>query len=122
MPTGAYFEPKTASNGAGALGVELHLVAQAVCWRNTTVDYVADAYSCGFEAQVLTGTEELEHVERVLELRETVRELLETPEPADDVITSVNVFQGQRKRKAAEFRRLCSCRRSTGRRAAVRRP
>jgi hypothetical protein len=94
MPTGAYFEPKTASNGAGALGVELHLVAQAVCWQNAAVDYVADAYSCGYADQVLTGTEELEHVERVNELRETVRELLETPEQADDVI-SVSVFLGQ---------------------------
>lgn len=94
MPTGAYFEPRTTPGGTGALGVELHLVAQAVCWRNATVDYVADAYSCGFDAQVLTDTEELEHVERALELRETVRELLETPEQAYDVV-SVSVFPGQ---------------------------
>jgi hypothetical protein len=87
MLTGAYFETSQNSYGSNAVNMELHLVAQALCRDTKDISYVSDAYSCSFEGHVRTEEIALEKTERELALRETVRELMETPETVLDVVT-----------------------------------
>ncbi len=86
MPTGAYFDPKPNSYGSGVVGMELHLTAQAVRWQNREFEFAADAYSFVFESRVRSESMPAERIERKLELRETVRDLIDTPEMAREIV------------------------------------
>jgi len=89
MPTACYVEPGSGAYGAVSVSMELHLVAQALCAHEQEIEYLADAYSnrCPCKAE---NTELcLSSLGRTLLLRETVREMLECPEPVAEVLSCV---------------------------------
>jgi len=86
MPTGVYVEQAPAAYGSGIFTCELHLVAQAVCRRPREIVYLADAYSCERAAQLRTETLRFGRMGRELTLRETTRELLETPTAVRELV------------------------------------
>ncbi len=89
--TGAYIEQLTPTEQCRGIKAELHLVAQALLRQEMHTEYICDAYCNHAEARVETEGLDAEHLERYMDLRETVRELMETPEPVREVI-SVSAF------------------------------
>jgi len=89
--TGAYIEQLTPTEQCRAIKAELHLAAQAVLRRKMRAEYLCDAYCNRAEAIVETASVAAEHLERMMDLRETLREVMETPEPVREVI-AVSAF------------------------------
>lgn len=87
MPTACYVEPVTGAYGAVTVSMELHMVAQAVCADEKEIEYLADAYSnrcaCKAESTALS----FGGLGRSVTLRETLREMLECPEPVSEVLS-----------------------------------
>ena len=69
------------------LGMELHLVAQAVVWQKQSVSYLADAYSNAFPLQLHREQRCFSQILRDCTLRENGRASIETPEPVMGVIS-----------------------------------
>jgi hypothetical protein len=86
MLTGAYFEPVPTAQEGRVLSAEIHLVAQAVCSDNRNVDYIADAYSNDFALSLKSEDMSLSSIVRRMEIRETIRELIDTDEPVREII------------------------------------
>ena len=86
MLTGAYFEPVSTAQEGRVMSAEIHLVAQAVCSDNRSVDYIADAYSNDYALSMKNEDMTLTSIVRRVEIRETIRELVETDEPVREVI------------------------------------
>ena len=85
--TGAYIEQLSPTEQCRGIKAELHLAAQAVLRQEMDAEYICDAYCNCAKANVETESLTVEHLERYAELRETVRELMETPEPVREVIS-----------------------------------
>ncbi|MGN1002298.1 MAG: SPOCS domain-containing protein [Oscillospiraceae bacterium] len=76
--TGAYYET-TPDSGGRTIGMELHLVAQAVQTGRRQVEYLADAYCNSKFLELAQESVELDCVRRETLLKETVRDTVETP-------------------------------------------
>lgn len=86
MPTGVYLEPLPIAQDDRMLGVEIHVVAQAVCSENMEIEFIEDAYSNTFELKLDQAEIDLNTVENRTTLRETVRETVETETPVRELI------------------------------------
>lgn len=84
MLTGVFIEP--VGPEARSISAELHVVAQAVGSDNLSLNYVEDAYSNEFPLALEHDELELKRVEREANLRETIRELVETTELVREII------------------------------------
>lgn len=87
MPTACYVEPMSGAYGTAAVSMELHLVAQALCADEQEFSYLADAYSCRCPCHVEMAALCFSGPGRSLSVRETVREMLECPEPVSEVLS-----------------------------------
>lgn len=76
MLTGAYYEVLPDSGGR-TVGMELHLVAQAVQTVKHQVEYIADAYCNSRHLELTEAGLELECVRREVMLSDTIRDTLE---------------------------------------------
>ena len=85
--TGAYIEQLSPSEQCRGIKAELHLAAQAVLRQEMDLEYICDAYCNRTEADVEVGCISADHLERHAEMRETVRELMETSSPIREVIS-----------------------------------
>lgn len=85
MLTGAFLEP-LGGEEQREVSIELHLVAQVVCTERCENAYLEDAYSNSCELALTRTQMTIEDVRRCQCLRETLREMLETPEPVREVV------------------------------------
>lgn len=92
MLTGAYFEPLDTAQDGRVITTELHIVAQAKCMERTECAYIADAYSNRYDLNMRTESMEFYSVERSVALRETVRDLMETPESVNEIVGVYTAF------------------------------
>jgi hypothetical protein len=86
MLTGAYFELVPNAQEGRLLSAEIHLVAQVVCMGNTELVFISDAFSNKYPLGLDSEDMLLTSVLRRNSLRETVRDVLETPEPVRELI------------------------------------
>jgi len=89
MPTACYVEPGSGAYGAVSIGMELHLVAQALCVHEQELEYLADAYSNRCPCRAENAALIFSSPGRSLILRETVREMLDCPEAVSEVLSCV---------------------------------
>ena len=89
MLTGAYVE--TSPDGR-TLTCELHLVAQAVASDIAEFSYIADAYSNTNELRLDVTLIETTTIERRLTIRETIRDVVETPSPVRETVQLYSVM------------------------------
>ena len=89
MPTACYVEPVSGAYGAITVSMELHMVAQVLCAHEQEVEYLADAYSNRCLCRAGNAELHFSSLGRVVLLRDTVREMLECPEPVAEVLSCV---------------------------------
>ena len=88
MSTGVYFDAVANAQGGKTLVVELHAVAQCVSMESRELCGISDAY-CNRYTLELTGEElPLRQTVRRMSLRETLRDSLQLPEPAAEIIAA----------------------------------
>ena len=85
--TGSYIEPTSISQDGRGLNCELHLVAQAITRDRAELEYIADAYSNEYELRLERQELEAPAMSRRETIRETVRELLETPQSVREIVS-----------------------------------
>lgn len=85
MPTGVYFEVLS-SGGGRSISMEAHMLAQAVCRERMEFEYLADAYSNTYCLELVRDVITAEAAEEQGVLKEDMRQLYETPEPAAEVV------------------------------------
>ena len=81
-----YVEPLPGINGTSEIGVELHLNAQTVCTAVREIEYTADAYCLRHPCRIETQTASVCRPFRERLLHDTVRETIELPERAAEVV------------------------------------
>ena len=86
MLTGAYFELIPNAQEGRLLSVEIHIVAQLVCSDTMEQNYISDAYSNVYRMDLNSEDMLLDSVIRKYSMRETVRDLIETPDPVHELI------------------------------------
>ena len=86
MQTSCYVEPLPGAYGANSVSLEMHLTAQSVCRGQREIRYMADAYSTRWACTVETVPTGMVSACRNVTLRETARELLETPEAVGEPV------------------------------------
>ena len=89
MPTGAYFELLPPGGGSKTVSMELHVLAQAICAQNRTLNYVSDAYSNAYPLELSCGEPERVVSESPLLLRDNMRGLVETPFSVREVVQTL---------------------------------
>ena len=85
MLTGAFLEP-LGGEEQRELSMELHVVAQVICTERCENAYLEDAYSNSCDLALTRTQMTLEDVRRRQCVRETLRKLLETPEPVREIV------------------------------------
>ena len=85
--SGAYYDVSSDAEGR-IIGMELHLVAQVTVYGRGKAVYLADAYSNLYTLSLQIETEEVSTICRNITLRETLRESLELPVPAAEVLSA----------------------------------
>lgn len=89
MPTACYVEALGGAYGGITVSMELHLVAQARCADERELEYLADAYSNHCPCHVAEAELSFGTPGRSVNLRETVREMVECPEAVSEVLCCV---------------------------------
>ena len=87
MPTACFAEPLPGAYGSSAVSLELHLTAQTVCRAEQEIRYIADAYSTRCACTVREEVLQVSGACRCVTLRDTVRELLETPDSVGEAVS-----------------------------------
>jgi hypothetical protein len=83
--TGAYFEISSSGDGR-VITMETHILAQSVCTQNMELGFIADAYSNSHPLELTSAESNWPRFMRREQLRENIREELDTPGPAVEVL------------------------------------
>lgn len=86
MSTAVYTELLDNAGDRRRIGMELHFVAQVVCREPAQLWYIADAYDPHRSLTLQTETKRVSSCLRPVTLRESVRELAETPNGVQEVL------------------------------------
>lgn len=92
MLTGAYFELVPNSQEGRLISAEIHLVAQVVCTSDTELNYISDAYSNKCALTLSSEDMVLTTIMRQSSLRETIKDVLETPDAVRELIYVYNTM------------------------------
>lgn len=87
-PTASYIEPIPGINGSGSVSVEVHVTAQLVCTAVQPAKYIADIYCLHHPCQIRQESVTVADPFRPVTLREMLRETIELPESAAEVLCS----------------------------------
>jgi len=85
-PTACYLEPLPGVNGSRSLSLELQLTAQTLCRVERRVEYIADAYCLRCPCSMERETVSVNGAERVALAGDTLRQTVEIPETAGEVL------------------------------------
>lgn len=85
-PTSLRLDAMNGGNGSPVILMDIHLVVQTVCRTRTDLSFIVDAYSTTGEESVQKKAIPLCVSSETVYLRETVREMMETPEVVTEIL------------------------------------